>query len=55
VFAAQERCDPAWAGDDLQDLGQDLMLQPGQYLGHGGGLQQLGRLTFDLYRPSLTF
>ncbi len=31
--AAQEGGDPAGAGDDLDDPGQDLLLQPGQRLG----------------------
>jgi hypothetical protein len=34
--------DPAGAGDDLQDLGQDLVLQLGQRVGHQRGLPGLG-------------
>ena len=39
---AQERGHSARTGDDLQDLAQDLLLQPGQRLGHCGGLLRPG-------------
>jgi hypothetical protein len=47
---AEEGGDPAWPGDDLQDGGQDLVLQHGQHLRRAA---RVGRLPVRAVRACL--